>query len=650
MRDKLVLAGALLATIAVYWIGLHGPFILDDAWNFRAVSQWANGQASWQYVVFGNTSGPLGRPLSMASFLVSAAQGGYAPFAFKLGNLVVHLLCGVMAWQVLRHALRLDPRLSTHAKVTASLLAAIWLLHPLNASTVLYAVQRMAQLSALFVLAATWAYLAARAQLAAGRTQRALLGLFVLVPLLVVAGLLSKENAVVAPLLFLVLELAYYTGRPAPATASPRSRAILGVFYTAVLVVPFLAGMLFKLSPAKLLAGYAVRDFTLYERLLTQARALMDYIGLLLLPRGPRMGVFNDDYVLSTGLLSPPSTLLCLLALAAITVAAIALRKRAPGIFAGWFFFLAAHSTESTIVPLELYFEHRNYLPAVGLWLAVAATAEYATRQLRASMDSRQRLGIGVAAAFIAVLALGTFGRASVWADEGRIYGQALAMHPDSPRAITVNFEYALQHNDARRAQYALQRFMASPDPSMRLIGALSRIRYGCLTGGASPDDVALATQLAQPKASILVHLQLEALIDLGPPADCGKVTPLMLARMTDAIADASTGLSDGASRKWRLRVVASRLFARAGRWDLALEQAKLAWQRGAEAPAGAFLVRAYAQNGQFDDARRVLAETQARIDPGNIAYVQGMQGLREFVERMASKAAAPPASTTPAG
>jgi hypothetical protein len=73
----------------------------------------------------------------------------------------------------------------------ASLLAAIWLLHPLNASTVLYAVQRMAQLSALFVLAAVWAYLAARAQLAAGRTRRALLGLFVLVPLLVVAGLLS---------------------------------------------------------------------------------------------------------------------------------------------------------------------------------------------------------------------------------------------------------------------------------------------------------------------------------------------------------------------------------------------------------------------------------------------------------------------------
>jgi hypothetical protein len=224
-------------------------------------------------------------------------------------------------------------------------------------------------------------------------------------------------------------------------------------------------------------------------------------------------------------------------------------------------------------------------------------------------------------------------------------------MHPDSQRAITVNFEYALQHNDARRAQYALQRFMASPDPRVRLIGALSRIRYGCLTGGASPDDVALATQLAQPKASILVHLQLEALIDLGPLADCGKVTPLMLARMTDAIADASTGLSDGASRKWRLRVVASRLYARAGRWDLALEQAKLAWQPGSEAPAGAFLVRAYAQNGQFDDARRVLAETQARIDPGNVAYVQGMQGLREFVERMARKAATPPApTTTPAG
>jgi hypothetical protein len=89
----------------------------------------------------------------MASFLLSTALGGYNPFAFKLGNLVVHLACGIAGWQVLRRALALDKHLAARADMVAALLVALWLLHPLNVSTVLYAVQRMAQLSTLFALA-----------------------------------------------------------------------------------------------------------------------------------------------------------------------------------------------------------------------------------------------------------------------------------------------------------------------------------------------------------------------------------------------------------------------------------------------------------------------------------------------------------------
>lgn len=646
MRDKWILVGAMLATVLVYWAGLSGPFILDDAWNLKPVHAWTDGEASWQQVVLDNNSGTLGRPVSMASFLLSGWLGGHAPFAFKLGNLLAHLLCGVLAFGLLRSVLRRDPHLAPQAGTFAAVFAGIWLLHPFNASTVLYAVQRMAQLSALFVLAAVWAYVVARNHLEAGRLRKAVIGLFVVVPALVLAGLLSKENAAVAPLMMLVLEAAYFRGRSA--AQSKPTRNLIAAFYGLFLALPLVVGLFTRLRWDRLSGSYSARDFTLGERLLTQARVLMEYMGQILLPRGPRMGVIHDDYVVSTGLLSPPSTLFALLALLAISVGAVWLRKRAPAVFAGWFLFLAAHSIESTVFPLELYFEHRNYLPAIGLWLAVAGLAELATRGLREASVPRKRLGAFVAGALLLALSAATFARSMVWQSEDHLYAQALEQRPTSLRAITVNFEYGLKTGNRARIEDALMRYHANPNSLHRQLGHLASIRYKCLAGvGADPVDVQQSSALAQRKVSVLTTLSIEAIVDLPPEAECGSVTPLMLADMVEKIADASTGLSANADRKWPLRVYAARLYARGGRWDLALEQARLGWQPRADAPAGAFLVRALVQNGQVDEARSRLQEVRVRVDPRNLQYMKGLEDLEQFIEQRA--AAFEPAIADPA-
>src|SRR5262249_37581770 len=136
--------------------------MFDDLPNLNPVESWLAGQMSWQSVMLDNQSGMLGRPVSMASFLLSAELWGHNPFSYKLGNLIVHLACGLLGWQVVRRLLALDPRLAARADLLATVVAGLWLLHPINVSTVLYSVQRMAQLSTLFVLASLWAYLAAR--------------------------------------------------------------------------------------------------------------------------------------------------------------------------------------------------------------------------------------------------------------------------------------------------------------------------------------------------------------------------------------------------------------------------------------------------------------------------------------------------------
>jgi tetratricopeptide (TPR) repeat protein len=633
MRAKLLLGVVLLATALLYWAGLHGPFLLDDTVNLAAVGHWLSGETTWQHVVFDNRSGPLGRPLSMASFLLTSALWGADPFAFKLGNLIVHLACGLLGWQVLRRALARDPHLAGSADLVAALLAAIWLLHPLNVSTVLYAVQRMAQLSTLFVLASLWTYLAARQQLVAGKLRPAVLKLFLLFPLLLVAGLLCKENAAVAPALCLVLELAYFL-------RTPRPRAVPLFFGIFVLLPAILIAGLLLVEPGRWLS-YSSRDFTLVERLLSQPRALLDYIGLLLFPRNPLLGLFTDDFAASTSLVSPISTLWSLLALLAISVFAVVVRKRAPSVFAGWFFFLVAHTVESGILPLELYFEHRNYLPAFGLWLAVAGLCEWATRNARTNVLSLRQLGLLVAGGFILALAFATLGRALVWQHNDTIVAQALKMHPTSLRANLASADVGIQQGNYQQASEAMSRLLQSPHPRDRLLGRLNRVVIDCAFAiGANPDDLREAVKLAQPKITLAEMNAFEALAAYGaqPHSNCGPVSPDMAADSISRIVATATQ-SDAYQGKWRSRLVAAMLYGRAEDWSNALVQAKLAWQPTSDPAAGGFLVRAYAHNGMMAQAERTYQEVARRISPDDTNGKLGLAELRRFLDSYAEAA-----------
>lgn len=636
-----LLVSALLLTALAYWIGLHGPFLLDDSNNLAPIAAWLHGNDSWQHVLFANGSGLFGRPLSMASLMLSGWLGGYVPFAFKFGNLLVHLLCGLAGWQVLRRVLARDSHLAAQADLAAALLAALWLLHPMNVSTVLYAVQRMAQVSTLFMLASLWVYLASRQALERGNGLRAVAGLFVLLPLLVVAGLLGKENAAVTPALCLVFELAYFRH-------SRADKRVLGVFYAAFLVVPGLLASTVLLRPGGLLGGYLARDFTLPQRLLSESRALMDYIGALLLPRGPSMGVFTDGFVTSTGWLSPPSTLFAVLALAAITALAIALRKRAPSVFAGWCFFLVAHAMESSILPLELYFEHRNYLPAFGLLLAAAGMAELLTRKLHTQNFSRHQLGLLAAGGFALVLGLATHARAMVWSDEGSLLAQEIHNHPDSLRANLASAWYGINHGDPSLASAAFDRLLQSPDPRIRELAHINRVLSDCMSQGlASVEDLHQAAMLAQPKVTLEEMYAFENLAAFSAQHACAQVNPTEMADTIVAMLAVAHKQPDSQLPKWRLRLAAAEFYARAGNWALALSQAKLAWQPTADAPVGGFLARVYVHNGMRADAERTYAEVARRIKSGDTNDQRGLADLREFLDH--EPAQATPDAPTPA-
>jgi hypothetical protein len=634
------LLSALVITVVVYWTGLHGPFLLDDGSNLSVIGQWLAGQAPLHDVIFATTAAQFGRPISMASFALSAQLGGYTPFAFKLGNLLVHLACGLLLFALIRRVAGRDARLQPHADMVALLVSALWLLHPLNASTVLYAVQRMAQLSTLVMLAGMYMYMVMRERLAQTSGRRYLAGIVIGIPLLTVLGCLAKENAVLLPALCLVLELGCFR--------SPRPRPIT-LFFAGVVVMPLLAGLaVLAVKPAWLLGGYVSRDFDWQQRLLTQGRVLIDYLSKILLPNPLRMGVYTDDFVVSTGLVSPPATLIAILALLAVSIAAWRLRTRVPALFVGWGIFVVGHAIESSIVPLEMYFEHRNYLPMIGVLYAAVGLVMAAGAALKESSGMQtRRIGTLLAVAILALLAFGTHGRARVWGDEALLVESAVAAHPNSMRAQLAVVDAAIRLQNLPRASVALDAMTHSDNGKARAQGHLNRINLACaLLHVADPQDLQLAMRDAPARIS-KDESETFSLLLTNTSKPCKGISNSALADAAATFADRASSQPDWFGPKAELRHTAARLYARDGNWAKAGPVAQLAWQPGMPAAASVVLIQSQLAGGDLKAAERTYVQAITRVDPSNPQDAAGMRWLRGQIDAARAQAG-PDAGTAP--
>lgn len=437
VKSNVIICCGLLFVLALtawlYWPGLGGPMILDDHPQLGPLLNLdLKSVPYWRGYVFSNCS-PLGRPVAMLTFLFNALTSGPDLWGWKYTNLMIHLLTGLtafwfsaIAWSVSRGA----DKISTPAWSWGLLVAALWLLHPLNVSTVLYTVQRMTQLSALFCLAGMLAYVSGRVRQVAHRRWGHFL-VIVAYALFLPLATFSKENGVLLPVYTLLLE--YFLFRfKGDRTAR---RLVIYPFYVFV-AIPGIIGLFYALThfDTGIFASYATRDFSVSERLLTEMRVLVMYVGEIFLPSLGRLGFFHDDIALSTGWLSPPSTLYSALFLLSLGVAAMLARKRRPLLGFGIAFFFAGQSIESTILPLELMFEHRNYLPMFGLLMAAVDIIKNV--KLRGAL--KLVIGCAFLSAWSAVLAL----YVGKWVSYPKLVAYATQTRPHSPRVRAALADY----------------------------------------------------------------------------------------------------------------------------------------------------------------------------------------------------------------
>ncbi len=615
-----------------YWPGLHGSFIFDDLPNIISnplLSKFDGSASSLVAAATSGTSSSLGRPLSMATFALNFYVFGDAPFSFKLTNLVIHMANAMLVFVLVRQLWqRLDHDTRTaRSLIPATLATAVWALHPINLTPVLFVVQRMTSLSALFMLAALTLYLYGRkAKSVAGH-----LAMATSILLCWPAAILSKETGVLLPVyVFLIEWLVLGTFKSVPAKFKWLSLLALGA---AVL----------GLCWAKwsfITAGYGVRDFNLGERLLTETRVLWFYVRQLLLPTPEVFGLFHDDIAISRGLLQPASTLLAMVGWLAAMMLALQQRSHRPLFSFAVFWFLASHLLESTIFPLEIAYEHRNYLASLGLWVWLASLLFP-----EASKPTWMVPRLVLAGSFLVFCGLVTHLRAMQWADEFQRSQIEVADHPASARAnyqaATVAMQRTYESGGGGPMAYQMVQFhyklAAKLDQNSKspLMGLLY---LDCIAG--VPKNREVTTQMLDRFASgrftfgdrAVVQSLSELLVENRLCLDDPEVTALINAALSNPTAD-------GPMRGMIYAVAMDHAAAKMHNTPLALAYARAAVASDPGSVAlRVNLIHLYIQSSQVQEARKEYAGLVARkILAKNQASVNELKNLFETMEKNAN-------------
>jgi tetratricopeptide (TPR) repeat protein len=487
--------------LSAYVPALSGSLYLDDFSSLQRFID-SNGEKSFRMLydmVSVESSGFTGRPASMWTFAVQAYFGFATSFGFKVTNLVLHCIVGVsvgLYFYELTKSLGVGGKCQSAPPVLLALLVcALWTILAIHSSTVMYSVQRMAILSTLFMLISLISYEKARAFEVARRMR-----FFWLVAMVIffILAVYSKENALILPLVIIAREL---FSRPVP-LITPKVPLFLGSA-TVIFVVVHLS---LVYVGQQWFSDYSLRDFNSGERLATQYVALYEMLMRTVLPTAELLGIYQDDFPKALSVFDSSQSVLSALLVFGIFLFAsyslLYLRFRLLGFSAAAFLIL--HLPESTVVPLELYFEHRNYAPSIFFVFAVILLL---TNRLRKKV-------VWVALLSFSSLQILRLSEVSALMGHQVLYANHVAASkPESARALTILAELHADAGNIDKA-LALSDRIRSIKQESSVDSLLRNFLYMCASGVEVPGEfyselVVAPGELEYPRYVVSISKQL---------------------------------------------------------------------------------------------------------------------------------------------
>jgi len=461
----------------------------------------------------------LYRPVAMLTFALNWRHGGDKVMGYHWVNILIHMSAALflfLAVLKLFSAPNLRSFKPEDAYFVALLTAILWALHPIQISAVTYLVQRMASLSALFYLIAVWSYVSGRFS----RMRHRRILWFSGCLLAYILAFYTKENTIFLPVVLILVELIFFQSWDSSRTKKCfQALTVAGLLISAGVVIYVSAGG----EMGYWLNKYRIRPFNVEERLLTQFRVLIFYLSQIAYPVPSQFSI-THDFPLSSSLITPWTTLPSLIFIAGlIGFAAWGIPKGPVLKIIGFsiLFFFINHIAESTILPLELVFEHRNYLPSFFLFVPAAIGIKIAFNYYREHGRAMFGFLVFSTCALISAIGMSTYIRNTDWRTEKSLWQDAMIKAPNSARPLhNLAWGYYSPTGRFERAIDLYQRALYLKDETIGFDAAiyfnLAGIYYSRLTDDDKAIEYAKKTLSINPVHSRAGYVLAAATARLG--------------------------------------------------------------------------------------------------------------------------------------
>ena len=341
-----------ITSVLVYGNSLSGPFILDD---FNAIVDNEHIRQVWP--LWDALSAPAqtpvaGRPIVSLTLAVNHAFGGLQVQGYHVLNVLVHVLCALAVFGIIRRTLlgdRLRERFGRGANGTALACTLIWMVHPVQTEAVNYITQRTESIMGLFYLLTVYA--AIRAGDSGRRDRWAWTSV-----LCCALGMASKEVMVTAPAMVLLYDRTFRFGS---------FQAALGTRWRLYVALAATWGILLALmwsGPRANTVGFST-EVGAWTYALNQCQVIVEYVWLSLWPH-PLIVYYGEPQSLSVAEVAP--SLVIVGGLLVGTAVALVSRPML-GFLGAWFFVILMPTSSFIPIATEVAAERRVYLPLAGL-------------------------------------------------------------------------------------------------------------------------------------------------------------------------------------------------------------------------------------------------------------------------------------------
>jgi tetratricopeptide (TPR) repeat protein len=442
-----------ITTLLIYSKTFYIPFLFDDKSNILENYNLRDLKNFWP---------PSGtRYIGFLSFALNYHFGGGYVFGYHLVNIAVHIINGLLVYWlvILTFKTPIMERTTDNSQLKyfiALSSALIFVSHPIQTQAVTYISQRLASLTTLFYLLSLVMFIKWRLS----TDLKSHFAFYLLSLLSVILAMKTKEISFTIPFIIVLYEYSFFYK-----TNGLWSRLLyLGPFLLTLFIIPVTIfapelgfGVRKEVNILEDIRQWQIRDMmtlSWHDYLITQFRVVVTYIRLLFFPVNQNL---DYDYQVYKSLFEP-EVFLSFLFLLSIFVFAIYLHKKSRKTGNGfvlitsfgilWFFITL--SVESSIIPIkDVIFEHRLYLPSVGMVIAFNSVWFYGFDLAKSRLRFKIPLFIATCILLLITampLSFATYKRNLVWKDGVTIWEDVVHKSPDKARGhYNLGLMYAKQ-------------------------------------------------------------------------------------------------------------------------------------------------------------------------------------------------------------